>query len=294
MKKTAGRWRLESSEDGGTATVVGTLPAAYPGEDLHVIGKWVTHHSHGRQFAAEYAERSLPRTKEAIYAYLAGARREGHRPRHRGAHRRPLRRPHARGAREARPPSSRGYAAFPPRRPRRYPATSAAQAGLRRLMEFLCAHEIKPLLAVRLYRFYGEDAMETVNADPYILASPHIGGSFAEADRLAFDLGGEAGDERRRARGGGLRAQAQLPATGTASSPRTSSPPSPPSSSASPRRTRARGGQPRRRRHARARVRSPGATSATSRSSTRRRRAWPNACAPWPRTASRPAAPRAS
>ena len=64
-------------------------------------------------------------------------------------------------------------------------------------MEFLCAHEIKPLLAVRLYRFYGEDAMETVNADPYILASPHIGGSFAEADRLAFDLGGEAGDERR-------------------------------------------------------------------------------------------------
>ena len=188
--------RLESSEDGGTATVVGTLPAAYPGEDLHVFGKWVTHPSHGRQFAAEYAERSLPRTKEAIYAYLAGRAVKGIGP--------------ATAALivdrfgdrtlevlESSPAELTGIRGISAAKAEKISRDFRRQAGLRRLMEFLCAHEIKPLLAVRLYRFYGEDAMETVNADPYILASPHIGGSFAEADRLAFDLGGEAGDERR-------------------------------------------------------------------------------------------------
>ena len=58
--------------DGGVTTVVGTLPSACPGEELHAFGEWMTHPSHGRQFRAEYAERSLPRTAEAIYAYLAG------------------------------------------------------------------------------------------------------------------------------------------------------------------------------------------------------------------------------
>ena len=58
--------------DGGLTTVVGTLPAAYPGEELRAFGEWSTHPSHGRQFKAEYAERSLPHSAEAIYEYLAG------------------------------------------------------------------------------------------------------------------------------------------------------------------------------------------------------------------------------
>ena len=63
--------KLET-QDGGLVVVVGTLPSAYPGEELHVFGEWTTHPNHGRQFKSEYAERSLPRTKEAIYTYLAG------------------------------------------------------------------------------------------------------------------------------------------------------------------------------------------------------------------------------
>ena len=58
--------------DGGVTTVVGTLPSACPGEELHAFGEWMTHPNHGRQFKAEYAERSLPRTTEAIYTDLAG------------------------------------------------------------------------------------------------------------------------------------------------------------------------------------------------------------------------------
>ena len=182
--------RLET-QDGGLVTVVGTLPSAYPGEELHVIGAWMTHPNHGRQFKCEYAERSLPRTKEAIYAYLAGHAVRGIGPATAalivdrfGDKTLDVLENHPERLTEI-----RGISASKAEKVSR---DFRRQAGLRRLMEFLCAHELKPLLAVRLYRFYGEEAMEVVGGDPYIIAAPHIGGSFAEADRLAFDLGGEA------------------------------------------------------------------------------------------------------
>ena len=172
--------------DGGLVTVVGTLPSAYPGEELHVFGEWTTHPNHGRQFRGEYAERSLPRTKEAIYSYLAGRAVKGIGP--------------ATAALivdrfgektldvlESEPERLTEIRGINPAKAEKISRDFRRQAGLRRLMEFLCSHDIKPLLAVRLYRFYGEEAMAVVSENPYIIAAPHIGGSFAEADHLAFD-----------------------------------------------------------------------------------------------------------
>ena len=182
--------------DGGLVTVVGTLPSAYPGEELHVFGEWTTHPNHGRQFRGEYAERSLPRTKEAIYSYLAGRAVKGIGP--------------ATAALivdrfgektldvlESEPERLTEIRGINPAKAEKISRDFRRQAGLRRLMEFLCSHDIKPLLAVRLYRFYGEEAMAVVSENPYIIAAPHIGGSFAEADHLAFELGGRADDPRR-------------------------------------------------------------------------------------------------
>ena len=187
--------RLET-QDGGITTVVGTLPSAYPGEELHVFGDWMTHPNHGRQFRSEYAERSLPRTKEAIYAYLAGRAVKGIGP--------------ATAALivdkfgdrtldvlENEPEKLAGVRGISLAKAESISRDFRRQAGLRRLMEFLCAHELRPLLAVRLYRFYGDEAMEVTGENPYIIASPHIGGSFAEADHLAFELGGEADNPQR-------------------------------------------------------------------------------------------------
>ena len=182
--------------DGGVTTVVGTLPSACPGEELHAFGEWMTHPSHGRQFRAEYAERSLPRTAEAIYAYLAGRSVKGIGPATAtlivdrfGEKTLDVLENHPELLSEIRG-IGREKAA-------RISADFRRQAGLRRLMEFLCGHGLRPLLAVRLYRFYGEEAMDVLGGDPYILAAAHIGGSFAEADRLAFDLGCDAEDPNR-------------------------------------------------------------------------------------------------
>ncbi len=188
---------LRMETDGGTdATVVGTLPSAYPGEELHVFGEWTTHPNHGRQFKSEYAERSLPRTKDDIYKYLAGHAVRGIGPATAALivdrfgdrtldvlERQPERLTEIRG--------------ISPAKAEAVTRDFRRQAQLRRLMEFLCAYGLKPLLAVRLYRFYGEEAMDAVSEDPYIIASPHIGGSFAEADRLALEQGAAADDPRR-------------------------------------------------------------------------------------------------
>ena len=140
--------RLET-QDGENVNVVGTLPSAYPGEELHVFGQWVTHPNHGRQFKSEYAERSLPRTREAIYAYLAGHAVRGIGPATAALivdkfgdktlevlERQPERLTEIRGVSAAKAETiSRDF---------------RRQAGLSRLMEFLCSHELRPLLAVRL------------------------------------------------------------------------------------------------------------------------------------------------
>ncbi len=182
--------------DGGVTTVVGTLPSACAGEELHAFGEWMTHPSHGRQFKAEYAERSLPRTTEAIYAYLAGRAVKGIGPAtatlivDRFGEQ-------TLDVLENQPEKLTEIRGISQEKAQRISADFRRQAGLRRLMEFLCGHGLRPLLAVRLYRFYGEGAMEVLGGDPYILAAPHIGGSFSEADHLAFDLGCESNDPNR-------------------------------------------------------------------------------------------------
>ena len=187
--------RLDT-QDGGVTTVVGTLPSVCAGEELHAFGEWMTHPNHGRQFKAEYAERSLPRTAEAIYAYLAGRAVKGMGPAtatlivDRFGEK-------TLDVLESQPEKLAEIRGISLDKARRISADFRRQAGLRRLMEFLCGHGLRPLLAVRLYKFYGENAMEVLGGDPYILAAPHIGGSFAEADRLAIDLGCGVDDPNR-------------------------------------------------------------------------------------------------
>ena len=187
--------RLDT-QDGGVTTVVGTLPSVCAGEELHAFGEWMTHPNHGRQFKAEYAERSLPRTAEAIYAYLAGRAVKGIGPAtatlivDRFGEK-------TLDVLESQPEKLAEIRGISLDKARRISADFRRQAGLRRLMEFLCGHGLRPLLAVRLYKFYGENAMEVLGGDPYILAAPHIGGSFAEADRLAIDLGCGVDDPNR-------------------------------------------------------------------------------------------------
>ena len=71
------------------------------------------------------------------------------------------------------------------------------QAGVRMLMEFVCSFGLRPILAMRMYKYYGDEALEALRANPYILCGSMIGGTFAEADAMALELGIEEHSKNR-------------------------------------------------------------------------------------------------
>ncbi len=185
-----------ATEDGEHATVTGCLPFAASGEQLILHGTWTRHPTHGRQFQAETAERVLPTGAEAIYEYLASRVIKGIGPATASLI------VNAFGAQsldvmEHAPEKLAGLKGISMKKAQEMSEALRRQLGLRRLMEFLVGHGIKPQLAIRLYHLHGDRALSLVEENPYILSSQYVGGDFADADRLALDMGME-GDSAER------------------------------------------------------------------------------------------------
>jgi len=68
---------------------------------------------------------------------------------------------------------------------------------VREVMMFLQGHGISTLFAVRIYKKYGEQAIELVSTDPYRLAADFYGIGFFSADKVALSLGLAADSEQR-------------------------------------------------------------------------------------------------
>ena len=183
-------------EDSQVVTVVGTIPMAAAGERLMVTGKWTSHCSYGRQFEAEFLERLMPQTRGDMVRYLSGRIIKGIGPQL-----------------AARIVSHFGEQTFliMEREPQRLAevsgisATKAAQigeefrlrVGMRHLMEFFAAHQLPSELALRVYKLYGEQAVELLYDDPYLLMDEGLDAPFASVDRFAVEMGVSANDRRR-------------------------------------------------------------------------------------------------
>ena len=177
-------------------TVVGTIPLPAVGERLMVTGKWSTHSSYGRQFEAEFLERLMPQTGMEILSYLSSRVIKGIGPRmaarivdHFGdetllvMEREPLRLAEVSGI-------SREKA-------RTIGEEFRLQVGMRQLMEFFALHHLPAELAVRTYKIYGDNTVELLYDDPYLLMDEGLEAPFGAVDRFAIELGVSADDPRR-------------------------------------------------------------------------------------------------
>ena len=183
-------------ENGEIVTVVGCFPYVAPGESMIINGNWVNHGTHGRQFKAEFAQRLLPTSASAIYSFLAGGSVKGIGPatarlivdRFGDASLDVL---------ESAPDKLASIKGISSGKAQQMSKSFRSQASVRRIVELVCAHGLRPILALRMYKYYGENAIDYLRENPYILSSSHIGGSFAEADGFALELGIEATNRNR-------------------------------------------------------------------------------------------------
>lgn len=182
--------------DGQTVTVVGTIPMASVGERLMVTGRWSSHSSYGRQFEAEFLERLMPQTSMEILSYLSGRIIKGIGPRT--------------AARiverfgdqtlivmEREPQRLSEISGISPAKARAIGEEFRLRVGMRQLMEFFTAHQLPTELALRVYKLYGEQAVELLYDDPYLLMDDGLDAPFGAVDRFAVELGVAGNDTRR-------------------------------------------------------------------------------------------------
>ena len=187
--------RLEENS-GSQAMVVGCIPMVAPGEQLTAWGNWVRHPVHGEQFKAAHTERAMPTGADAIYDYLASRVIKGIGPATAAMLVAKFADDTLNVLRDH-PEKLAALRGMSTKKAEEISATFRRQTGVRSLMEFLGGAGLSPIMALRLYRYYGDEALETVRENPYILSSARIGAAFADADALALAHGVEEDSPQR-------------------------------------------------------------------------------------------------
>ncbi|MEN9678065.1 MAG: putative exodeoxyribonuclease alpha chain [Verrucomicrobiota bacterium] len=169
-------------------TVIGSLPSASAGEWVSAQGRWIQDREFGLQFRAELLNSTAPTTREGIEKYLGSGMVKGIGP------------VYAKKLVErfgeqiftvietesARLEELDGIG---PKRRQRIKEAWAEQKVIRQIMLFLHSHGVSTSRAVRIYKTYGEDAIERVRTNPYTLAKDIHGIGFKTADQIAQKIG---------------------------------------------------------------------------------------------------------
>ncbi len=169
-------------------TVVGCIPCAAAGEGMTVTGVWVNHPVHGPQLSAESVERRLPQEEEDIVSYLSSGILKGIGP---ATAQRLVERFGTDTLRvlEEEPERLKTIKGITAKKAVELSEAFRALTGLRQVMEFLARYELPVYLAMAVQRTYGDNALQMLRDDPYILSRAQFGVDFAVADAIAISMG---------------------------------------------------------------------------------------------------------
>ena len=169
-------------------TVVGTAAVVTAGEYVECRGGWNNDRRHGLQFKAQHLRVVPPSTLEGIEKYLGSGMVKGI-----GPH---FARKLVRAFGEAvfdvieqKPERLLELEGIGPKRKERVTEAWAEQKVIREIMVFLQSHGVGTARAVRIYKTYGDQAVERVRENPYRLALDIHGIGFKTADGIAQRLG---------------------------------------------------------------------------------------------------------
>ena len=169
-------------------TVVGAMQHPIAGEYVEAAGKWITDRQFGLQFKADNLKATPPHTAEGIVKYLGSGLVRGVGP---GFARRIV---DVFGDKtleviDQSPTFLSQVKGIGPKLIEKIRDSWREQQAVRSIMVFLHSYGIGTARAVRIYREYGENAIEVVKQNPYRLSTDIWGVGFQTADALALKLG---------------------------------------------------------------------------------------------------------
>lgn len=172
------------SEEGGEIliTLVGTMPFIAEGEVIRASGKWIVHPSFGKQFSVEYYEKELPSGEASILRYLSSRTVKGIGP------------SSAKKIVEKFGSDTFDVLENHPEWLEEIPGISSSKAkiisesfkqqfGVRSVMMF-CHDYIGPASAMKIYKKWGGDSIDTIKSNPYLLCDEIYGMGFERVDRM--------------------------------------------------------------------------------------------------------------
>lgn len=181
---------------GQELTVVVHQSKVFAGATMDFYGEWVTHPGHGQQFKADKAIERKPATTNALEKYLGSGLIKGVGP--------------VTAKRIVRHFGDKTLDVFESSIDQLTQVEGIASLKLemiskawtehkeiRNVMLFLQSHNISTLFAVKIYKTYGNDAIQVVQTNPYRLAQDIFGIGFLSADQLAISLGLAADSSQR-------------------------------------------------------------------------------------------------
>jgi exodeoxyribonuclease V alpha subunit len=169
-------------------TVIGSAATITPGEYVECTGAWTNDRQHGLQFKTQHLRVIPPSTLEGIEKYLGSGMVKGIGPHF------AKKLVRAFGEQvfdiiEREPDRLLELEGIGPKRKERVTQAWAEQKVVREIMVFLQSHGVGTARAVRIYKTYGDRAVERVEENPYRLALDIHGIGFKTADAIAQRLG---------------------------------------------------------------------------------------------------------
>jgi exodeoxyribonuclease V alpha subunit len=191
---TVGRLAVEGARD--LITIVGNFSNPVVGEQLFCEGKWTAHKEYGRQFSIERYNTTKPATAFAIEKYLGSGLIKGIGP--------------VMAKRmvdlfgletldviEHEPRKLLRVGGIGEKRIEKIQKAWHEQREIRNVMLFLQGHGVSATYAVKIYKTYGDKAIQNVEENPYRLAQDIWGIGFKTADKIAQQMGVAPESEKR-------------------------------------------------------------------------------------------------
>jgi exodeoxyribonuclease V alpha subunit len=180
--------RLIPTHQSSEITIVGNLMGVNVGQSLKITGMWVKHPQYGQQFEIQSYTYNYPATIEGLRKYLGSGLIKGIGP--------------VAASQivdtfgletleiiETNPDRLTDVPGIGPKKAAIINTAWQDQIQIKEMMIFLQGHGISTSLAVKIYKHYGDTAIEIVRSNPYRLAREVFGIGFTTADKIARQIG---------------------------------------------------------------------------------------------------------